>query len=155
MNPTALARAAAAGALFTVQDHRTVCPARGKWTARGEVCRTAFSASACAECFEDAAYHDEMVRLTRARLDALRGATVVVLSAYMKGELVAAGLAPDLVHVVPPFVDFGDGDPDEGHGRAAGPPCVLFVGRLVAAKGPLDAVEAWRRSGIALPLVVA
>jgi len=37
----------------------------------------------------------------------------------------------------------------------AGPPCVLFVGRLVAAKGPLEAIEAWRRSGVPLPLVVA
>jgi len=37
----------------------------------------------------------------------------------------------------------------------AGPPCVLFVGRLVEAKGVRDAVEAWRRSGVDLPLVVA
>jgi glycosyltransferase involved in cell wall biosynthesis len=29
------------------------------------------------------------------------------------------------------------------------------VGRLVEAKGPLDAVAAWRHSGVALPLVVA
>jgi glycosyltransferase involved in cell wall biosynthesis len=70
----------------------------------------------------------------------------------MRGELVAAGLAEPLVHVVPPFVDFEEGaaaaEPD-------GPPCVLFVGRLVEAKGPLDAVAAWRQSGVALPLVVA
>jgi glycosyltransferase involved in cell wall biosynthesis len=32
---------------------------------------------------------------------------------------------------------------------------VLFVGRLVAAKGVWEAVEAWRRSGVELPLVVA
>jgi glycosyltransferase involved in cell wall biosynthesis len=68
----------------------------------------------------------------------------------MKEELVAAGMpAPD-VHVVPPFVhglDLG--------ATASGPPCVLFVGRLVEAKGVRDAVEAWRRSGVELPLVVA
>jgi glycosyltransferase involved in cell wall biosynthesis len=156
MNPVALAGAAAAGALFTVQDHRSVCPARGKWTARGAVCRTSFSAAACAECFDDHAYHQEMVGLTRARLDALRGSGVVVLSEYMRGELLAAGLEPGLVHVVPPFVDF---PPAEAGGEPtttpSGPPCVLFVGRLTAAKGPLDAVEAWRRSSVALPLVVA
>ena len=38
---------------------------------------------------------------------------------------------------------------------ASGPPCVLFVGRLVEAKGVRDAVAAWRRSGVDLPLVVA
>src|SRR4029453_13611029 len=36
-----------------------------------------------------------------------------------------------------------------------GPPCVLFVGRLVTGKGPLEALAAWRRSGVALPFVVA
>jgi glycosyltransferase involved in cell wall biosynthesis len=36
-----------------------------------------------------------------------------------------------------------------------GPPCVLFVGRLVATKGVEEAVEAWRRSGLDFPLVVA
>jgi glycosyltransferase involved in cell wall biosynthesis len=52
--------------------------------------------------------------------------------------------------VVPPFV----------HGLAAlegakGPPTVLFAGRLVEAKGAREALEAWRRSGVELPLVVA
>jgi glycosyltransferase involved in cell wall biosynthesis len=32
---------------------------------------------------------------------------------------------------------------------------VLFVGRLAETKGVRDAVEAWRRSGVDLPLVVA
>jgi len=36
-----------------------------------------------------------------------------------------------------------------------GPPCVLFAGRLVAAKGVRDAVEIWQRAAVGLPLVVA
>jgi glycosyltransferase involved in cell wall biosynthesis len=152
VNPVALESAAAHGAVFTVQDHRAFCPARGKWTAKGEVCRVALSPATCADCFQDRAYYDEVLSLTQARLDAIRKATIVVLSEYMRGELVAAGLAEPRVHVVPPFVDFEEGaaaaEPD-------GPPCVLFVGRLVEAKGPLDAVAAWRQSGVALPLVVA
>ena len=152
VNPAALESAAQRGAVFTVQDHRAFCPSRGKWTAKGEVCRVALSPAACAECFQDRAYYDEVLGLTQARLAAIRRATIVVLSEYMRGELVAAGLAEPHVHVVPPFVDFGEGaaatEPD-------GPPCVLFVGRLVEAKGPLDAVAAWRQSGVALPLVVA
>jgi glycosyltransferase involved in cell wall biosynthesis len=153
MNPIALDAAAAWGAVFTVQDHRPFCPARGKWTAGGAVCRRPFSPEVCAECFDDPAYEAEMLGLTRARRTALAGATVVVLSDYMRGELVAAGLRPDLVHVVPPFADFPEDRPPAP--EAAGPPCVLFAGRLVAAKGPLDAVDAWRRSGVGLPLVVA
>ena len=152
VNPAALESAAARGAVFTVQDHRSFCPSRGKWTASGEVCRVALSPAACAECFHDRAYYEEILALTEARLAAIRKATVLVLSEYMRGELVSAGLAEQRIHVVPPFVDFEEGasvvEPD-------GPPCVLFVGRLVEAKGPLDAVAAWRQSGGALPLVVA
>jgi len=152
VNPLALQRAADRDAVFTIQDHRAFCPARGKWTAAGEVCRTAISRDACAACFDDAAYFEEMLGLTTARLAAIRDAHVVVLSEYMRGELIAAGLASARVHVVPPFVDFDDTQPEDG---TIDPPCVLFAGRLVAAKGPLEAIEAWRRSGVAFPLLVA
>jgi glycosyltransferase involved in cell wall biosynthesis len=153
VNPVALESAAARGAVFTVQDHRSFCPSRGKWTARGEVCRVALSPAACAACFEDRAYYEEILGLTQARLAAIRKATVVVLSEYMRGELAATGLDARRIHVVPPFVEFEEsGATVEPEG---GPPCVLFVGRLVEAKGPLDAVAAWRQSGVALPLVVA
>ncbi|HUG52097.1 MAG TPA: glycosyltransferase family 4 protein, partial [Vicinamibacteria bacterium] len=151
MNPVALQLCADRGAVFTVQDHRCFCPGRGKWTASGEVCQATFSPADCAPCFDDDGYGEEMSALTRARLDAVAGSTVVVLSEYMRGELVRAGLSPARVRVVPPFADF---DPP-GPPADDGPPCVLFVGRLVAAKGPLDAVAAWRRSGLPLPLVVA
>jgi len=73
-----------------------------------------------------------------------------VLSRYMREELVAAGALPRRVHVVPPFVHRLDPG-----ATPSGPPCVLFVGRLVEAKGVRDAVAAWRRSGVDLPLVLA
>jgi glycosyltransferase involved in cell wall biosynthesis len=155
VNPVALACAASWGAVFTIQDHRSFCPSRGKWTAAGSVCTTAVSPSACRECFSDAGYGNEMMALTQARLEAIRGSTVVVLSEYMRGELVAAGLSRERIHVVPPFVDFADDPPPDARDGADAPECVLFVGRLVAAKGPRDAVEAWRVSGVDLPLVVA
>ena len=139
--------------MFTVQDHRGFCPSRGKWTAAGEVCRATMSPAACAPCFDDRAYHDEMMALTRARLAAIREATVIVLSDYMRGELVAAGLSTR----ARPRRAAASSSSRAGEEEAptGGPPCVLFVGRLVEAKGPLDAVQAWRRSGVALPLVVA
>lgn len=137
-------------ALVTVQDHRCFCPGRGKWTATGEVCREPMDRARCASCFSDPRYFDEIYRLTEQRLAAIRQLTVTVLSHYMKGELVRVGVPEERVEVIPPFVHGLDPD-----ATAAGPPCVLFVGRLVDAKGPADAVEVWRRTGLDLPLALA
>ncbi|MET0553641.1 MAG: glycosyltransferase, partial [Vicinamibacteria bacterium] len=80
---------------------------------------------------------------------ALRPLCVVVLSRYMRDELVAAGLDGGRVSVVPPFVrPFPPARADE-------PPCVLFAGRLVEAKGVRDAIEAWRIADLGVPLVAA
>jgi glycosyltransferase involved in cell wall biosynthesis len=150
MNPAVLDWATAhPTALLTVQDHRFFCPTRGKWTLDGRVCRRPMTREACAPCFEDAAYFREIVALTERRLAAARRMPITVLSRYMREELVVAGVAPQRVHVVPPFVQ----GLDVG-ATASGPPCVLYVGRLVVAKGVREAVEAWRRSGVELPLVL-
>ena len=101
-------------------------------------------------CFEDEGYFRETYAITAERLAAIRRLPLVVLSAYMKRELLAAGIEAERVSVAPPFVHGLDprAEPD-------GPPCVLFVGRLTVAKGVRDAVEARRMSGIDVPLVVA
>jgi glycosyltransferase involved in cell wall biosynthesis len=151
MNPAVLEWAGArTDTVVTVQDHRYFCPTRGKWTLEGNVCRVPMDRSECASCFEDAEYFDGVYALTERRRQALRGRPLVVLSSYMKDALSQAGLPAETIHVVPPFV--------HGLDRAAeadGPPCVLFVGRLVEAKGVRDAFEAWRRADVGLPLVVA
>jgi glycosyltransferase involved in cell wall biosynthesis len=151
VNPVALEWAAAReNALLTVQDHRFFCPTRGKWTLAGEVCRRPMMREVCSSCFEDPVYFREVHALTERRLLAARRLPLTVLSRYMREELVAAGAPPRRLHVVPPFVHRLD------PGAApSGPPCVLFVGRLVEAKGVRDAVAAWRRSGVELPLVLA
>jgi len=151
VNPAALEWAASRpNALLTVQDHRFFCPTRGKWTLGGEVCRRPMSREVCAACFEDQAYFRGIHALTERRLLAARRLPLTVLSRYMREELVAAGVPPRRVHVVPPWVHRLD------PGAApSGPPCVLFVGRLVEAKGVRQAVAAWRRSGVDLPLVLA
>jgi glycosyltransferase involved in cell wall biosynthesis len=152
VNPLALEWAAEhPGAVLTIQDHRMFCPTRGKWTLEGEVCRQPMAPATCADCFEDVAYFQEILALTERRLAAVRRmAAITVLSRYMREELVKVGVSPGRVRVVPPFVEGFDHD-----AVADGAPCVLFVGRLVAAKGVLEAVEAWRRSGVPLPLAVA
>lgn len=151
MNPTALAWAAERGAVMTVQDHRVFCPGRGKLTAAGEVCQTAMSAAACAACFEERGYFERIARLTRERLEAVgRMRAVTVLSRYMVRELMAVGVPEARLAVTPTFVHGLDPE-----AAPCGPPCVLFAGRLVAAKGVWDAVEAWRRAELDLPLVFA
>ena len=50
----------------------------------------------------------------------------------------------------PPFVHDLDHE-----ASPTGPPCVLFVGRLAATKGVSEALEAWSRSGVDLPMVFA
>ncbi len=151
VNPAVLEWAAGRrAAVLTVQDHRFFCPGRGKWTLAGEVCSRPLTREACASCFEDAAYFREVHSLTERRLAAARRLAITVLSRYMREELVAAGVPPSRVHVVPPFVS-----PSAPLGAPHGAPCVLFVGRLVEAKGVRDAVAAWRQSGVGLPLVFA
>ncbi len=146
VNPLALEWAAGRPAVMTVQDHRWFCPGRGKWTLAGEVCRSALSREACAPCFEDRAYFEATWELTTARLAVVRRLRLVTLSEYMRAELRAAG-CDGPIDVVPPFVH------DLPGGAApTGPPGVLFVGRLARAKGVWDALEAWRRARLPLPL---
>jgi glycosyltransferase involved in cell wall biosynthesis len=151
MNPTVLEWAASrSNTLLTVQDHRFFCPTRGKWTFAGDVCRRPMMREICASCFADHAYFRKVNALTERRLLAARRLPLTVLSRYMREELVAVGAPPRGVHVVPPFVHRLDPG-----AVPSGPPCVLFVGRLVEAKGVRDAVAAWHRSGVGFPLVLA
>ena len=137
-------------ALATVQDHRAFCPGRGKLTRDGGPCRQPMDPGRCGPCFSDPDYGTRILALTRRRLAALARLPLVVLSTYMADELAAVGVPREQLHVVPPFVH-GLGEA----GGDAGAPCVLFVGRLVEAKGIWDAAEAWRRTGTDLPLVFA
>jgi glycosyltransferase involved in cell wall biosynthesis len=149
-NPLALEWAAGRCAVITVQDHRPFCPYRGKWKRDGQPCREPLARETCAPCFEDTAYFGEVWALTTARLQAVCRMEAIVLSRYMREEMVGAGLDAARVHVVPPFVHGLDGDvPPDGDA------CLLFAGRLTESKGVRDAVAAWRKSGLALPLVMA
>ena len=149
VNPAVLEWAAGIDAVMTVQDHRFFCPGRGKWTSDGRVCGDAMGRAVCAGCFDDPGYFDAVLALTAERLEPLKRMRLTVLSSYMRGELIQAGVPAERVTVVPP-VTYGL----DLTVRADGPPCVLFVGRVVEAKGIRDAIEAWRRSGSELPFVV-
>lgn len=150
VDPAILEWAATVPAVMTVQDHRGFCPGRGKWTLAGALCEAPMSPGTCRACFEDEFYFQAICALTEERLRALRRLRLTVLSAYMKRELAAVGVPPERIEVIPPFVHGLD-----LHAPPDGSPCLLFAGRLVVAKGVHEAVEAWRRSGLELPLVFA
>ena len=150
VNPAVLEWAVGVDAVMTVQDHRFFCPGRGKWTADGRVCGDAMGRDVCAGCFDDPGYFESTLELTAQRLESLKRLRVTVLSSYMERELVQVGVPADRITVVPPVVYGLDVD-----ARSDGPPCVLFAGRVVEAKGIREAIAAWRRSGSDLPFVVA
>ena len=150
VNPEVLEWAAGLDAVMTVQDHRFFCPGRGKWTSDGRMCGDAMERETCAGCFDDRSYFEATLQLTTDRLEPLKRMRLAVLSSYMKRELIQVGVTAERIAVVPPVAHGLD-----LQARADGPPCVLFVGRVVEAKGIRDAIDAWRRSESDLPFVVA
>jgi glycosyltransferase involved in cell wall biosynthesis len=152
IGPDTLRWGAKRHAMATVHDHRGFCPGRGKLTLAGQPCTVPMSAHACSDCFHNRAHAQASTARAEERRDALAAmATLTVVSHYMKRQLIATGIDEQRVHVIPTFV----------HGldlkaKADGPPCALFAGRLVDAKGPSAALEAWKRASIeGLPLVFA
>jgi glycosyltransferase involved in cell wall biosynthesis len=146
MNPEVLRRAAAAGrTIATIQDHRVFCPGMGKTMPDGRCCRSPMAPTPCRECVPDSEYRERVMALTAARLGALDGVRLIVLSSWMADELAAVGLTG--AHVIPPWVAVGS-DP---RSRRSG---FVIGGRLVAHKGVLDGWSAWRRSRCDEPLWV-
>ncbi len=147
MNPVVLNRAVGElPTVVTVQDHRVFCPGPGRTLPDGARCREPMG-EACAACLPDPHYREEMLGLTRARLDAVRRAwRVIVLSRYMAGELEGVGIRR--VEVLPPWVA-------PGPLRKVPGDTIVLGGRLVAHKDPVTAARAWERAGRPLPLRVA
>ena len=152
LNPHLLEILAEAGsAIMTVQDHRFFCPGRGKVRLDGEICHEPFGRS-CAGCFSDQDYFERMLDLVRARRDCLtRFKALTVLSNYMRDELILAGVDADGIQVIPPFFH----GLDRHTGPAGDGRDILFVGRLVWAKGIFDLLEALALVPVDFRLVVA
>lgn len=146
MNPEALRRIVDTGkAGVTVQDHRVFCPGMGKTLADGSRCRKPLEKADCSVCLSEETYRRQIEALTSERLEALRGATLVVLSNYMAEEMAAVGFGD--VAVIPPWVEARP--PREDVGDA-----FVLAGRLVRHKGVLDGWRAWTEAGRPLPLNV-
>lgn len=146
MNPEALRRIVDTGkAVVTVQDHRVFCPGMGKTLSDGSRCREPLEKADCSVCLSEEAYRRKIEILTAERLEALRGATLVVLSNYMAEEMSAVGFGD--VAVIPPWVEVSP--PREDMGGA-----FVLAGRLVLHKGVLEGWRAWIKAGRPLPLNV-
>ena len=119
--------------------------------ARRRVAATWRCPAACADCFEDEAYFREVWTLTRERLAALRALRVVVLSRYMRDELVAGrARRPRASSWCRRSCAGWPGCPPTGL------PCVLFVGPARRRRRRVRTrPQAWRDSGLDAPLVVA
>ncbi|MBI4798866.1 MAG: glycosyltransferase family 4 protein [Desulfarculus sp.] len=151
MDPALMETAAATGrALMTVQDHRVFCPGLGKLTPTGAICPAPLG-QGCLACFQDQDYGQRLLDLTRRRLAALADLRLVlVLSRYMAAELMAVGLAPQRIEVLPPFVQ-GLEPPAQPQAQTHH----LLACRLVERKGVLKACESAVLPRDDLPLVVA
>ena len=152
VNPAFLEQMVGERVVLTVQDHKMFCPGRGKWIPGVGRCDTTFNRDACAQCFAAGDYFDMILSVTERRRAALaQMPAVIVLSEYMKSELIQVGVARERIQVLPPTVyDLGDPNP-----QAQKDGSVLFVGRLVEAKGVRDVVTAWQRANVNRPLVIA
>lgn len=147
MNPTALSLATSTGrAIVTVQDHRFFCPGAGKTLPDRTACGHQMSERSCSSCIDDDQYRSATLDLTRRRQEALGDAHLVVLSRYMRDELIDAGL--DSPAVLPPWISCDSGPIDPGTGFVLG-------GRLVRHKDVLNAAKAWHAAGTTHPLLVA
>ncbi|MFV2073004.1 MAG: glycosyltransferase family 4 protein [Thermoanaerobaculales bacterium] len=147
MNPVALEMAASTGrSVVTVQDHRVFCPAAGKTLPDGSRCTEGPANDICSLCLPEGSYRRRTLDLTRARLEALHGSRLVVLSQWMADELAVVGHPG--AEIIPPWVEIGaEGAPAGSH--------LLLGGRLVHHKGVIDALKAWREAGVSLELRVA
>ncbi len=147
------AMSGAKGSLCVVQDHRCFCPGPGKVFPDGAECREPFGA-ACDICFMRGGQlnrdlRDERLSLVRRRLLALsRFSRLVVLSSYMKSQLVDAGIAPEKIAVVPPPLPAFVREAEPAPGGSG----IAVLGRICRHKGQLLLARALAEGGLRRPL---
>ena len=134
--------------VFWAHDHDLYCPRRHYYTPFGRRnCHRAFAPLRCALCARIAS--PRSWRFLRsdpaALLRELKGHRAVVLSAFMRENLLRNGFAPDRVLLIPPVLDF-PALPAPAP-AAEGPLKILFLGQLIRGKGAdllLDALRQLR-----------
>ena len=141
--------------VFLAHDHDLYCPRSYYYTPFGRInCHRAYSPFRCSLC----------ARLTSPRkwknlkrnpgriLRELAGHHAVVISAFMRDNLVRNGFSPDRVHLIPPVIAIPDAprkSPEHTGFK------IVFLGQLIRGKGADLLLDALRRMTVPWQAVIA
>lgn len=144
--------------VFLAHDHDVYCPRRHYYTPLGRVnCRRAFAPLRCRLCAmatHPRNWRGAWARGDGAALAALRDQRALVLSEFMRGNLVLNGFAAEKIAVVHPFVETGAAR-EEASFLPDGVLRVLFLGQLIRGKGCDLLLAALAECGCAYEAVIA
>ena len=132
--------------VFWAHDHDLYCPRRHYYTPFGRInCHRAYSPCRCAVCARIShPRHWKHLRRGQGKLLAeLRGHHAVVLSGFMRDNLIRNGFVPERIHLIGPVIEAGAGTdrvPSAGNELK-----ILFLGQLIRGKGCDLLLEALHR----------
>lgn len=130
--------------VFWAHDHDVYCPRRYYYTPFGRRnCHRSCSRLSCTGCaflaapgkWQGGGFLGQLRFLLRdvpRRLAELRGIDTVVISEFMRENLLRNGFAPDRIHLVPPFIRVA---PEPVRRPAENGFRLLFLGQLLRGKG--------------------
>ena len=131
--------------IFWAHDHDLYCPRRHYYIPFGRInCRRAYSPFRCAVCAGlSAPRHWKHLRTDHAAmLREMAGHHAVVLSDFMRDNLIRNGFAAERVHRIGPVLEPVAGPAPSSSG---GPLKILFLGQLIRGKGADLMLDALRR----------
>ena len=122
--------------VFLAHDHDLYCPRRHYYTPFGRInCHRAYSPLRCAVCARISAPHNwkHLKRGQGALLRELRGHHAVVLSNFMRDNLLRNGFSSEKIHLIGPVIE---PSPETAPVREPGNELkILFLGQLIRGKG--------------------
>lgn len=132
----------------SVHDPRVVCPAENRITPHGKICREKVGIN-CLDCMEQLGFskleREKRLYRTTQNLDIMNGYRFIFTpSRHIREQLLLNGVSPDKAVVVPLFITptsiQKDGCEDLSDTFKTD---ILFVGRLIEAKGINELIEAF------------